>query len=36
MPFSKENILFPPEIEKSSFKEEIKSSVYELFEVYEK
>lgn len=36
MPFSKENILFPPEIEKSSFKEEIKKSVYELFEVYEK
>lgn len=36
MPFTKESIIFPPELEKSEYSEEIKKGLYSLFEVYEK
>ncbi|EKE30079.1 MAG: hypothetical protein ACD_2C00048G0002 [uncultured bacterium (gcode 4)] len=36
MLFSKESILFPPELESSKYKSEIKSWIYKLFDAYEK
>lgn len=36
MPFNKDSIIFPPELENSKYKEEIKQALYSLFDVYEK
>jgi hypothetical protein len=36
MPFSKDNIIFPPEVEDSKYKKEIKETLYKLFDVYER